>query len=117
MSTRVLSIRLPSASAAALERSATGARSSVAGALDWLLRNSLGNFELLRSLVDCPGCPDAKLDVRIPGTTVDSLRAAAAQLKVSPSVYIRKLLYHFYATKRLKYVQSNGHYTLAYRHD
>jgi hypothetical protein len=115
--THVVSLRLPSETVAALERSAADARLSVAGTLDWFLRYSVENFELLRGLADCPDRPDAKLDARVPGSTFDSLRAAASQLKVSPSVYIRRLLFHFYVTKRLKYVQSRGHYTLAYRHD
>jgi len=100
-----------------LARSAADARMSLPGALEWLLRNSVENSDLLRGLEDCPERPNAKLDARITGATLDSLRVATAQLRISTSVYIRKLLYHFYVTKRLKYVRSNGRYTLAGRHD
>jgi hypothetical protein len=117
MYTRVVSFRLSVGTVAALKRSAADARLSVAGGLEWLLHNSLANSELLRSLDDCRERLDAKLDARVAEATFDSLGAAAAQLKISPSVYIRRLLYHFYVTKRVKYVKSNGHYTLAYRHD
>jgi hypothetical protein len=117
MNTRVVSIRLPSAIVAALEQTAAHNRVSISGALAWLLRSSLGNSELLRGLQDCSEYCGAKLDARIPLTTFEPLRAATMQLGMSISVYIRKLLYHFYVTKRLKYIQSEGRYTLAYRHD
>ena len=117
MSTRVVSLRLPAAMLEALARSAADAQLTVAGALEWLLRNSFGNSDLLRSLEDCPERPNVKLDARITGTTLNSLRVVTAPLRISTSVYIRTLLYHFYVTKRLKYVQSNGRYTLAGRHD
>jgi hypothetical protein len=113
----VVSLRVPSLMSAALEESAVGARMSVAEALDWLLLNSLGNFEVLRGLNDCSEPCDAKLDARVAGTTLDSLRAAAAQLRVSPSVYTRTLLYHVFITEQLTYMNSGGHYTLACRHD
>jgi hypothetical protein len=115
--TRIVSIRLPSTILAALEQTATHNRVSTSGALGWLLRTSLGNFELLRRLQDCAEHCGAKVDARIPLTTFEPLRAATTQLGISVSVYIRKLLYHFYVTKHLGYVQSNGRYTLAYRHD
>ncbi len=117
METRVISLRLPSATAAALKRSASDARLSVAEGLEWLVRNSLTNFVLLRELADCPEGCDSKLDARIPDAVLNSLKSASVQLGISVSVYIRKLLYHFYVTKRLRYVQTDGRYTLAYRHD
>ena len=117
MNSHVISLRLPPVIAASLQQTATYNRVSIAEALRRLLRNSLGNFEVLRGLPDCPDRCDAKLDVRIPATTVEPLKAATTQLGVSVSAYIRKLLYHFCVTKHLKYIQSDGHYTLAYRHD
>jgi hypothetical protein len=60
--------------------------------LNWLVSNSLGNFELLRTLEDCPQRPDTKLDARIPRNTADSLKTTAAQIKVSPSVYSQTLV-------------------------
>ena len=117
MKTRVVSVRLPSAIVAALEQTAAHNRVSTSGALGWLLCTSLGNFELLRGLQDCAKHCGAKLDARIPLTTFEPLRAATIQMGMSTTVYIRKLLYHFYVTKRLKYIQSEGRYTLAYRDD
>ena len=52
--TRVISLRLPSAVDTALFRSATDAGRSASSGLEWLLRNSLGNCQLLRQLDDCP---------------------------------------------------------------
>jgi hypothetical protein len=117
MSKRVVSLRLPAALVEDLAQSAADAQLSVAAALEWLLRNSFGNPDLLRALEDCQERPNAKLDARITGATLDSLRVATVELRTSNPVYIRKLLYHFFVTKRLKYVRSDGHYTLAGRHD
>ena len=117
MTSYVVSFRLPSAVYAALVQSVANADMSMSGGLDWLLRNSFGNCQVLPPLTDCPDFLDAKLDIRIPPSTFEQLRSATNLLKISQSVYIRKLLYHFYVTKKLRYVQSNGHYTLAGRHD
>ncbi len=117
LANHVISLRLPSVAKAALARSAAHAGGSVPEGLDWLLRNSFGNCQILRQLPDCPDVWDSKLDARIPTSTFQVLKSAAAQLGTSVSVYVRKLLYHFYVTKRLTYVRSNGHYTLAGRHD
>ena len=117
MTGRVVSLRLPSAVQAALARSAADAGMSVSGGLDWLLRNSFGNCQLLLPVPDCPDALDAKLDVRIPPATFEQLRRVAEALRISISVYIRKLLYHFFVTKNLRYAQSDGHYTLAGCHD
>ena len=117
METRVISLRLPRTAMTALEQSVAQAKVSVAQGVDWLVRNSLGNFWLLRGLEDCPEYCNAKLDVRVPVTTLEPLRAVAAQLGISISVYVRRLLYHFFITKRVKYESQNGRYTLAYRHD
>jgi len=115
--TRVISLRLSSAVNTALVRSAADAGRSAASGLDWLLRNSFGNCQLLRQLPDCPDVWDAKLDARIQTVTFEQLKFATEQLGVPISVYVRKLLYHFYVTKRLKYVRADGHYTLAGHHD
>ena len=109
MTGRVISLRIPSAVHGALARSAANVGMSVSHGLDWLLRNSLGNCQLLLTLNDCPDALDAKLDVRISPNTFEQLRSAAEPLGISISVYTRKLLYHFYVTKKLRYVQSNGH--------
>jgi hypothetical protein len=115
MRTRVISLRLPSTASMALERYSARAGLSVANGLNCLLLNSFGNCQLLIALVDCPDELDEKLDVRLPLGTVEQLKSITCQIRVPISVYIRKLLYHFYVTKRLRYVPSNGHYTLAGR--
>ena len=115
--TRVISLRLPSPLDTALIRSSADAGGSASAGLDWLLRNSFGNYHLLRQLDDCPGIWDAKRDARIHPRTFEQLKVATEQLGVPISVYVRTLLYHFYVTKRLKYVRADGHYTLAGHHD
>ena len=114
---RVVSLRLPKALIADLERSAARASLSMPGGLDLLLRCSLGNCELLTQLKDCPDLWDAKLDARIPISTFQHLKSVCLRLGIPISVYTRKLLYHFYVTKELKIAEANGHYTLADRHD
>ncbi len=116
-SSRVVSLRLSSAANSALARSTAAVDASVSGGLDWLLRNSFANCQLLLPLTDCPDVWDAKLDVRIPVATYQQLKTTTETLRIPVSVYIRKLLYHFYISKSLRYVQSEGHYTLAGRHD
>jgi hypothetical protein len=117
MSSKVISLRVPSAVLPHLTRSAANARLSVAGGLDCLLQHSFAGCQLLLQLADCPDIWDAKLDVRIPLATFEQLKSATASLRIPVSVYIRKLLYHLYISKRLAYVPVNGHYTLAGRHD
>lgn len=117
ITSRVVSLRLPSVVVAALERSSVDAGMSVPDAVDWLLQNSFSNCRLLFPLADCPDVLDTKLDVRIPPATFEQLKSFKDQFNIPASVYTRKLLYHFFVTKNLRYVQSNGHYTLAGRHD
>ena len=117
MTTRVISLRLPSAVYAALQRSAVNAHMTVSGGLDWLLVHSFGNCQVVTSLNDCAEVLDAKLDVRVSATTFEQLKAVIGPLNIPVSVYTRKLLYHFFVTKKLRYVQSNGRYTLAGCHD
>ena len=117
MSTRVISLRLPPSVDAALEQSSANARISVSGGVDWLLRNSFANCHVLLLLADCPDTLDAKLDVRIPTATFEQLRSVSEQMGIPVSVYTRKLLYHFFVTKKLRYVKQEGRYTLAGAHD
>jgi len=117
MKTCVVSLRLPSAVVADLEAIANYNRVSGAAVLDWFLCTSLSHSEVLRGLQDCQEHCDRKLDARIPITTLEPLRAATKDLGISITVYIRKLLYHSFVTKRLRYLQSEGRYTLAYHHD
>jgi hypothetical protein len=117
MPTEIISVRFTASVDAELRASAARARLSASGALEWLLRNSIGNFELLRDLPDSTEPRPSKIDARIADHTLEQLRLASQSLGISISVYARRLLYHFYVTKRLLYVESDGHYTLAVRHD
>jgi antitoxin component of RelBE/YafQ-DinJ toxin-antitoxin module len=117
MATRVVSLRLQASTKSALRASATTARLSLSGALDWLLSNSIGNFELLRELPDSPERWNSKVDARITVQAIEQLNLVSQRLGISISVYARRLLYHFYVTKRLFYVKSGDRYTLAVRHD
>jgi hypothetical protein len=115
--TRVVSLRLPSAAYGALQRAAAHAGLSVSGGLDVLLCNSFDNGQLLFALPDCPEALDIKLDVRVPPATYERLKTVTGRSFMPVSVYIRKLLYHVYVTKAVRYVEAVGHYTLAGRHD
>ncbi len=117
MTDHVISVRLPAAASSALRTSAGNAHLSVPAALDWLLRYSFGNFELLRTLPDSCEWSNSKLDARIPFQTFEQLKLTSQKLGISPSVYVRRLLYNFYITKRVHYLKSDRHYTLAGRHD
>jgi hypothetical protein len=117
MATHVISLRLLAAVDAALRASALDARLSASEALDWLLRKSFGNSDSLRALADCPRPWNAKLDGRIQRQTSHQLKLAAEELSISVSAYSRRLLYHYYITKRVSYPESDGHYTLVVRHD
>jgi hypothetical protein len=117
MATEIISVRLSASVDAELRASAARARLSVSGTLEWLLRNSIDNFELLRGLPDCTEPRTSKMDARIADNSLEQLKLATQRLGISISVYARRLLYHFYATKRLFYVESDGRYTLAVRHD
>lgn len=113
MATHVVSVRIPQTVDAALRSSARNSHRSKAEALEWLVRISLSNFELLRQFPDCPGQWNSKLDVRIPAQTCEETKRAAEILGISFSVYIRRLLFHFYITKRIRYAKLDGRYTLA----
>jgi hypothetical protein len=117
MKSRVVSLRLPKPLSGDLERSSARANLSKGTGLDLLLRYAIANRELLRKLNDCPDLWDTKLETRIPVSTFLQLKSACKHLGISLSGYIRTLLYHFYITKRLHFVESNGHYTLADRHE
>jgi hypothetical protein len=117
VTTRVISLRVPAAVSAALALSAADAGLSVSGTVDWLLSNSFSNCLLLTRLTDSLEALDAKLDVRIPLNTFEQLGSVSKQMGIPISVYTRKLFYHFFVSKKLRYVPSEGHYTLAGRHD
>jgi len=117
MKSQVISARVPRALRAELERASARAHLSVGGGLDLLLRCSVANRELFLQMSDCHDSWDAKVDARISLSTFTELKTVCEQLGIPVSVYVRKLLYHLYGTRTVKFVGSNGHYTLAYRHE
>lgn len=117
MTTDVISARVPSFVLRLLRTHAENAKASVADAVNWLLLISFGYSQILRGLTDCVGPRNAKLVVRIPTSTSDQLTLSAEQLGLSISAYTRKLLYHVYVTRRLVYVKTDDHHTLALRRD
>jgi hypothetical protein len=114
---RVVSLRLPKALDVILKQCAANSNLSVSDGLDLLLRGSIDGSERLATLQDSPQFWDTKLDVRIPLSTYGKVKSVCERFGISVSVYIRTLLYHLYDTKRVCLIESNGHYTLADRHD
>jgi len=81
-----------------------------------ILEHSLcGRYEF-GGLSDAQEFLDAKLDTRLADELVSRLRDRSERLQVSVSVYIRTILYAYF-TKRLVFVESEGHYTLEENHD
>jgi hypothetical protein len=117
MKSQVVSLRLPKSLNADLERSSARAELSKGSGLELLLRHAVTTRELLLKLNDSPDLWDTKLDARISIPTFLQLKSDCEQLGIPVSVYIRKVLYHFYVTKRLHFMESKGRYTLAYRHE
>lgn len=111
--TPIVSCRLPATVDRALRSSAANARWALSDTVNWLLTYSFANADLLRSLNDSIEQLNSKLDARVPPQTVEQLKIASEKLGISPSVYIRKLLYHFYITRKLRYLKVDGRYTLA----
>jgi len=87
--------------------------SSISGVI---LEHSLGAQYSSSALRDSNEFLDAKLDIRLPDDLVAKLRMEAKRIGVSVSVYIRRILYAYYA-KRLVFVESEGRYTLEENHD
>src|SRR5262249_1560850 len=104
----VISLRLSPQIAAAVKGHAAHCKVSPRKLLNWHLRNSFANCDLLQKYSDCFQL-DSKLDVRLCVDTLDQLTTACRRLGIQRSVYIRKLLYHFYMTRRLHYIQVDGH--------
>ena len=75
-----------------------------------------GQCNHLAAVEDIPELLDAKLDLRSSEELIANLRDESQRLKVSPSVYIRRILCAYY-TKRLVFIERDGHYTLEENHD
>ena len=111
--TKTVSVRIPASLAAAARADAENAEMSFSELLNLLLECSFDGSEILCALEDFPGLLDFKLDVRITYQTVNSLKSVCQRLGLPLGVYVRKLLYHFYVTKKVSVVGKVGHYKLA----
>jgi hypothetical protein len=113
MITKNVSIRLPSHIVEQIRSAGDRVNLSISGALESLLEKSFAGADLLANRGDCPRPWDEKLDFRLPQPIFDGLRNACARLQISPSEYVRRLLYHYYDVQTIDFVEENGRYTLA----
>jgi hypothetical protein len=115
--TKVASIRVPSGLVQAIRRNAARSGMTVSAIAGLILEHSLtGQYNLEALLEDIPGFLDAKLDFRCSEELIANLRDESQRLQVSVSVYIRMILCAYY-TKRLVFVERDGHYTLEENRD
>ena len=116
--TKVISVRVPGAVRVALFAHAKQLRRSPADVLRILISYSLERLEGLAPLADCPDSLDDKFDARIPLELAEKLKTNCRAHRLSSSRFVRKLLFHFYVTKKVKFIEEEkGHYNLAVCHD
>ncbi len=115
--TKVISVRVPGAVRAALFAHAAQLGHSPATVLRLFLSYSLQHVDALASLPNCPDTLDGKLDARIPLELAEKLGSACQAHCLSASRVVRKLLFHFYMTKKVKFIKEEGYYNLAVCHD
>ena len=113
MITKNVSVRLPAYIVEKARSAGHRVNLSISGALESLLEKSFSGAALLAGRGDCPRPWDQKLDFRIPQPIFQGLRDVCFQLQISPSEYIRQLLYHYYDARTIDFVEEDGHYTLA----
>lgn len=109
--TTVVSIRVPSALERAVRANAARSRMLASQIVRLILEHSLGGRYDFGGLPDSQEVLEEKLDIRLADELVFKLRVESKRLRVSVSVYIRTILYAYY-TKRLVFVEREGHYTL-----
>ena len=76
-----------------------------------ILEYSLTGHYDFSELSDTPEFLGAKLDIRLSDELASNLRIRSARLHVLVSVYVRTILYSYYA-KRLVFVETHGDYAL-----
>lgn len=112
---RVVSVRVPSVLERAVYANANRSKMLTSQIVGLILEHSVsGHYDFSR-LTD-EEFLDAKLDVRLADELVTKLHLISKSLRVSVSVYIRTILYAYYS-KRLVFVERNGHYTLEENHE
>jgi predicted DNA-binding protein len=114
--TEIVSIRLESEIEQAIRRNAARSRMTVSSIAGVILEHSLCGQYSFSALKDSNEFLDAKLDIRLPNELISKLRVESKRLRVSVSVYIRRILYAYY-TKRLVFTETEGHYTLGENRD
>jgi len=115
--TNVISVRVSTPVRAALLAHAEQLRRSPADILRALISYSFERVDSLAALADCPDSLDDKFDARIPLELAEKWRSACQAHHLRPSRVVRKLLFHFYVTKKVKVIEEKGHYNLAISHD
>ena len=114
--TKIVSIRMPEVLAHSLRDDAAERRTSVSAFVAWILDIALQSGLDLSALSDVRERLDGKIDCRLPTEIFYRLRPVCRQLRLSPSVYIRALMYAG-LTRRLRLEQVGGRYTLVANHD
>jgi hypothetical protein len=114
--TTVVSTRMPSTLERAVRFHADRSGMLVPVIVRLILEHALRGRYNFSGLPDAQELLGAKLDIRISDDLNLNLRAETERLGVSPSVYIRKILYAYY-TKRLIFIEKDGRYTLEENYD
>src|SRR5437773_4092014 len=114
--TITVSFRMPQVLVRAVRDDAAERRMSVSACVAWLLDIALQDELDLSALPDTRERLDGKVDCRLPGEILSRLRPVCKQFRVSPSVYIRTLMYAGF-TRRLRLEQVKGRYKLVANHD
>ena len=105
--TKIVSIRMPEVLAHSLRDDAAERRTSVSAFVAWILDIALQSGLDLSALSDVRERLDGKIDCRLPTEIFYRLRPVCRQLRLSPSVYIRSLMYAG-LTRRLRLEQVGG---------
>jgi len=114
--TEVVSIRMPGILERVIRNHAAQSKMRVSDIVRLILMHAPDGQFSFSALPDFQQFLDTKFDVRLPSDIVAKLRAEAAQLGISISVYSRVILYAFYQ-KRLILVDLGERYTLAENHE
>ncbi len=114
--TKIVSIRMPEVLARAVRDEAAERQMSVSACVAWILDIALQGGIDLSALSDARERLDGKIDCRLPAEILSRLRPVCKQFRVSPSVYIRTLMYAG-LTRKLTLKEVEGRYTLVANHD
>ncbi len=113
---KVVSVRMQTGLAGEIERAAAGRNMSKSAFIGWALVLALQDNLDVSAFPDPPEPADYKLDIRIPDETLACLRPVCDRLKMSLSVFIRRLVYAG-CTGRVTLEQAGGRYKLVANYD